>query len=180
VSKFATSAVCGMSNVRSNTPTPKSSKKSSKKKFEKKFEKMFEKMFAKKVQKYYKLSEGGEGGEGGREGGRGGVGWGGWRIVIPMTSLMAAGNKHAESESEVFLKSESADFREVRRLGLGRPKSSANWYSKYQLVVIGLLLDWYSKQQLAFEVTIGTRSTNWQSKYQSAPNNRYLKYQSPF
>jgi hypothetical protein len=32
-------------------------------------------------------------------------------------------NKHAESESEVFSKSESADFREVR--GLGRPKSSA-------------------------------------------------------
>jgi hypothetical protein len=38
---------------------------------------MFEKKFAKKVQKYYKLSEGGEGG-------RGWVGWGGWRIVIPM------------------------------------------------------------------------------------------------
>jgi hypothetical protein len=35
---------------------------------------MFEKKFAKKVQKYYKLSEGGEG--------RGGEG--GWRIVIPM------------------------------------------------------------------------------------------------
>jgi hypothetical protein len=33
-------------------------------------------------------------------------------------------NKHAESESEVFSKSESADFREVRGLGLGRPKSS--------------------------------------------------------
>jgi hypothetical protein len=37
---------------------------------------MFEKKFAKKVQKYYKLSEGREGG---REGGEGG-----WRIVIPM------------------------------------------------------------------------------------------------
>jgi hypothetical protein len=33
---------------------------------------MFEKKFAKKVQKYYKLLEGGEGREGG------------WRIVIPM------------------------------------------------------------------------------------------------
>jgi hypothetical protein len=33
---------------------------------------MFEKKFAKKVQKYYKLLEGGRGGEGG------------WRIVIPM------------------------------------------------------------------------------------------------
>jgi hypothetical protein len=33
-------------------------------------------------------------------------------------------NKHAESESEVFSKCESADFREVRGLGLGRPKSS--------------------------------------------------------
>jgi hypothetical protein len=32
-------------------------------------------------------------------------------------------NKHAESESEVFSKSESADFIEVRGLGLGRPKA---------------------------------------------------------
>jgi hypothetical protein len=37
-------------------------------------------------------------------------------------------NKHAESESEVFSKPESADFREVRGLGLGRPKSSAFFY----------------------------------------------------
>jgi hypothetical protein len=49
---------------------------------------MFEKKFAKKVQKYYKLSEGGRGG---------------WRIVIP-TSLMAAGKNIQTnmSESKLF------------------------------------------------------------------------------
>jgi hypothetical protein len=53
-------------------------------------------------------------------------------------------NKHAESESEseVFSKSESADFREVRGLGLGlgRPKSSAFGYTRfwvYALLGIG-------------------------------------------
>jgi hypothetical protein len=44
-------------------------------------------------------------------------------------------NKHAESESEVFSKSDFADFREVRGLGLGlgRPKSSATSGGKVTL-----------------------------------------------
>jgi hypothetical protein len=46
---------------------------------------MFEKKFAKKVQKYYKLSEG-------REGGRGGEGGElSFQCLRPSTSLMAAG-----------------------------------------------------------------------------------------
>jgi hypothetical protein len=49
-------------------------------------------------------------------------------------------NKHAESESEVFSKSESADFREVRGLGLGRPKSSEFLYS--YVVMTKLTLRW--------------------------------------
>jgi hypothetical protein len=48
---------------------------------------MFEKKFAKKVQKYYKLLEGGEGREG-REGGELS-----FQCLRPSTKLMAAGKK---------------------------------------------------------------------------------------
>jgi hypothetical protein len=77
---------------------------------------MFEKKFAKKVQKYYKLSEGGRGG---REGGELS-----FQCLRPSTSLMAAGKKAMSSIGglgRVFLNS----------LGESLQKSSSKYILNY-------------------------------------------------